>query len=146
MSADFPGLDDLHRFNGLRLITEASSIFMHDYYKQFLPDIEKILAVSKERVHYNDPNRHLSLQMGVLQLLQMVEQASSEGNREARKSGDKEVALQSKRNRYIAKAYKEIADGIAWRTLGYSRFSMRILSQGVYSGHTWGKDSGQSVE
>lgn len=53
--------------------------------------------------------------------------------------------MQSKRNKFLAKAVKEIADGVAWRTLGYSRFKMRILSQGRYSGHTWGKD-GQTAE
>lgn len=141
-----PDITDLHRFDGRRLIKESTDIFMHSYYKQFLPDIEKILAVSKDRSHYKDPHKHLGLQFGVLQLLQQLEKASSEGNRLARKDGDKELALQSRRNRYIAKAYKEIADGIAWRTLGYPRFSMRILGQGVYSGHTWGKDAGQTAE
>lgn len=139
-------VDELRRFDGRRLIKEAYNIFLNDYYRQFVPDIEKILAVSKERKHYKDPQRHFGLQLGLLRLLQAVEKASSEGNREARKTGDKKLALQSKRNKYIAKAYKEIADGIAWRTLGYSRFRMRVLSQGVYTGHTWGKDVGQTAE
>lgn len=146
MEDDEYDIDNLSRFDGRRLIKDTSSIFTNEYYQQFIPDIEKILQVSKQRHLYKDPNKHLGLQYGVLQLLQTVERVSSEGNREARKKGDKELALQSRRNKYIAKAYKEIADGIAWRTLGYSRFPMRILAQGRYAGHTWGKDSGQTEE
>lgn len=119
---------------------------MHDYYRQFLPDIEKTLAASKDRNNYTNPSKHLGLQLGVLKILQTLEQVSSEGNKQSRKDKDEEMALQSKRNKYIAKAFKEIADGVAWRTMDYARFPMRILAQGMYAGHTWGKDSGQTEE
>jgi len=140
------GPQHFDRLDGRRLIAETAGIFTHEYYTQFIPDVEKVLAETKNRKNYKSPIKHLEMQYGLLQLLKEFEQASSEGIHHARKIGDEEIALQSKRNKYIAKAYKVIADGIAWRTMGYARFPMRILSQGVYAGHTWSKDIGQTAE
>jgi hypothetical protein len=137
--------EDLSRFNGLRLIKEAGTLFMNDYYSSFTPTIVDLIKTSKKPEYYKDPIKNLALQLGLLELLQDFEEVSSKGKKLAREKSDKEIAMQSKRNNYISKAIKEIADGVAWRTLQHSRFKVRLLSQGMYSGHTWGK-IGQSSE
>ena len=91
--------------------------------------------------------RHLGMQIALLDSLKLLEQTASTGKKQARtdtQAADKLVE-QSKRNKYLSKAIKEIADGIAWRTFGYDRFTMRILSQAQSPGYTWDKD-GQSTE
>jgi hypothetical protein len=137
--------DDLSRFDGLRLVKEAGALFLNDYYRSFTPTITDLIKVSKQPEYYKDPVKNLALQIVLLELLQSFEEVSSKGKKLAKEKDDEEIAAQSRRNNYLAKAIKEVADGIAWRTLGYSHFKVRILSQGRYSGHTWGK-VGQSAE
>lgn len=136
---------ELHRHDGLRLMKDAGKLFLDPYYTQFLPPIVDLVKAAKDRSNYKEPLKHLGMQIALLRSLQKLEEASSTGKKDARAQGSKELELQSTRNKYLSKAIKEIADGVTWRTLGFSRFTMRILSQGRYAGHTWGKQ-GQEME
>lgn len=138
-------LDGMPKLDGRRLIKESGDLFLNDYYQSFLPGFTDLIKQSKDRIWYKDPVKHYGLQIALLETLQGLERASSEGKKLSREQSSAELDMQSKRNKFLAKAVKEISDGVAWRTLGYSRFKMRILSQGRYSGHTWGKD-GQLAE
>jgi len=137
----------LHRHDGRRLIAESATLFAHPYYQQFLAPFNDLVKATKDRANYKDPKRHLGMQISLLDSLKSLEQTASTGKKQARTDtkAAAELVEQSKRNNYLSKAIKEIADGIAWRTFGYDRFTMRILSQAQSPGHTWNKD-GQATE
>jgi hypothetical protein len=138
-------VEDLSKLDGRRLIKESGDLFLNEYYQSFLPGFTDLIRHSKERAWYKDPLKHYGLQVSLLESLQNLEKVSSDGKKLAQAQGSEELALQSKRNKFLSKGVKEIADGIAWRTLDHSRFKLRVLSQGRYAGHTWGKE-GQRAE
>ncbi len=140
-------IDDIQfdRHDGRRLIREAGELFLDSYYQSFLPGFEDLIKHSKNPEYYKDPVKHLGLQWAFLETLKGLEQVRSQGMKLAREEQSRPLELQAKRNRHLSKAVREIADGVAWRTLGYSRFKMRILSQGRSAGDTWGKE-GQEAE
>jgi hypothetical protein len=136
---------ELDPLDGMNLLKECATIVTSKYYQSFKPGIEDLIRFSKSKSYQTDPQKHLALQWGILNSLEEIEKIISQGRQAARETGDNDYDLQRRRNIYISKAYREVGDGIAWRTLGYSRFKTRILSQGRHAGHTWGK-VGRSAE
>jgi hypothetical protein len=134
------------RFDKLGLIAECCTLFGTEYYHSFLPGVESIVKLARDRQHYKHPEKHIGVQLGILEAIEGVEEAASKGKKIARDEGDEEFRLQSRRNKFIGKAYRQIADGVAWRTLDFSRFTVRVLSQARSPGAAWGKDVGRNKE
>ena len=76
-----------------------------------------------------DPVGHLDVQKAVYIALEQSEPLITKGRQQAAESGDKSLLMQAHRNKLIAVGYREIADGLAWRTLGHDRARLRILAE-----------------
>ncbi|HUD81435.1 MAG TPA: hypothetical protein VMR08_02285 [Patescibacteria group bacterium] len=137
--------DELNKFSGKFLVKESASIICNPYYHKFIPGMERLIRLSRQQKYQTSPMEHLGLQLAILQTLEQMDGAVSEGKALAKKENSESIALRQRQNKYLARAYREIGDGIAWRTLDYSRFRMRILSQGRSAGHTDNK-AGRKAE
>ena len=118
-------MDETHK-----LLKEGYRLFADAYYISFLSSLTDLVKQAKKVEFYKNPKRYLELQLGLLQLIENTDKVISEGKQEARKSGDVEIIKQRKRNKTLAYAFRTIGDGMAWRSNGYSRFVIRVLSQG----------------
>lgn len=139
-------LESLDRYDKLRLVAESATLFGGKYYHSFLEDIKNVMRAARDTGNYKKPERHLALQFEILERIAEVEEAASQGKKIARVDDNEDVRAQSRRNKFIGKAYRQVADGIAWRSLGYSRFVIRVLSQAHSPGAAWGKDVGRNRE
>lgn len=133
------------RFDGTQLVRQYNDLFADEYYRKFIPEIAQLIVATKDRKNYT-PLRLLSMQMELYKSLENLELASSEGKKLARNDGDEAIRLQSTRNKYLSKAIREVADGIAWRALGYDRFTFKVMTTGRSSGATFGKEAGRRAE
>jgi len=123
------------------------SLFGNKYYDSFIPHLTKLIKLSRNSDYYKNSAKHFSLQKGILEIVTKMDETVSQGKHEARKNGnDEDIINQRKRNRVISLAYRQIADGIAWRSVGYSRFTIRIISQAQSSGAAHDKDIGRKKE
>lgn len=127
------------RFDSRKLLKQAFTLFGGSYYDSFIPGIAELVKLSREQQYYKNPTKHFALQIGLLETIEKMDKAVAEGKKEIRKNGDEELVLQRKRNRVIALAYRQISDGIAWRSVGYSRFTIRVMSQAMSPGSTHDK-------
>lgn len=140
-----PDLEGLDRYDKLRLIAESATLFGGEYYHSFLEDIENVLRAARDAGNYKNPEKHLALQLEILERIAEAEQAASQGKKIARAEAKEDFHTQSRRNKFVSKAYRQVADSIAWRSLGYSRFTIRVLSQAQSPGASFGKE-GQNKE
>ena len=135
------------RFDGRNILKECFTLFGNSYYDSFIPGIIDLIKLSRERQYYKDPTKHFGLQVGMLDVVTKMDEAVAQGKKEARKNGnDEDLILQRRRNRVIALAYRQISDGIAWRSVGYSRFTIRVMSQAPSPGSAHGKEAGRKHE
>lgn len=109
-------------------ILEIVELFSNPYYDTFRPYIKKLLRLSRNKKFMSVPTNHLALQLAVLKALEEGDASVSQGRKLAAAEG-KGQELQNKRNQTISLAFRLIADGIAWRTLQFNRFHIRVLSQ-----------------
>lgn len=135
------------RFDEKNLLKECFTLFGNSYYDSFIPGITELVKLSRDKQYYKDPQKHLGLQLGMLEAITKMDEVVAQGKKEARKNNkDKDLILQRKRNRVIALAYRQISDGIAWRSVGYSRFTIRVISQAPSPGSSHGKEAGRKHE
>jgi len=131
------------------LISKCFILFSNDYYNSFIPGITDLVKLSRNREYYQSPAKHLGLQLGLLERIAELDQATFEGKQAARASNDEDkedLLLQRKRNKVLSFAMRQIADGIAWRSVGFSRFTIRVVSQAHSPGSTQGKEVGRKKE
>lgn len=77
----------------------------------------------------SSPTNHLALQLAILQALEQGDNAVRKGRLLVKNPKDSQQHLHNLRNQHLNTAFRSIADGIAWRTLEFNRFHLRILSQ-----------------
>lgn len=136
-----------HPFDGRNVLKECFTLFGGKYYDSFIPGMTDLVKLARDPQYYKDPAKHFSLQVGLLDTITKMDEVVAQGKQEARKkSDDKDIAIQRKRNRVIALAYRQISDGIAWRSVGYSRFTIRVVSQARSPGSAHGKEIGRKKE
>jgi len=109
-------------------IREIVELFSSPYYDTFRPYIKRLLRLSRNEKFMSVPTNHLALQLAILESLEEGDASVSQGRKKERTEG-KGQELQNKRNQTISLAFRLIADGIAWRTLKFNRFHLRVLSQ-----------------
>ncbi|MEO5950567.1 MAG: hypothetical protein ABIQ04_03920 [Candidatus Saccharimonadales bacterium] len=112
-----------------QFMKDGYGLFTDPYYLSFLPSLIDLVKQAKKAEFYNNPKRHLELQLGLLELIESTDKVVSEGKQEARKSGNNEILKQRKRNKTLAYAFRTVGDGMAWRSNGYTRFVISVLSQ-----------------
>lgn len=135
------------RFDGRNILKDCFTLFGNSYYDSFIPGITDLIKLSRERQYYRDPTKHFGLQVGMLDVITKMDEAVAQGKKEVRKSNkDDDLVLQRRRNRVIALAYRQISDGIAWRSVGFSRFTIRVVSQAPSPGSAHGKEAGRKHE
>jgi hypothetical protein len=109
-------------------ILEILELFSDPYYDTFRPYIKNLLRLSRNKKFMSVPTNHLGLQLTILRALEEGDASVSQGRKLLATEG-KGQELQNKRNQTISLAFRLIADGIAWRTLQFNRFHIRVLSQ-----------------
>lgn len=112
----------------LEKLKYVNGVINNSYYSQFVSHMKDTMEISIDPKLINDPVGHLDVQKVVLIALEQMEPLVTEGRRQANRQ-DKELIKQAHRNKLIASGYREIADGLAWRTLGHDRARIRILSE-----------------
>ena len=134
-------------FDGRNVLKECFTLFGNEYYDSFIPGMTDLVKLSRDRQYYKSPEKHFALQVGMLDVITKMDKAVAEGKQEARKkNNDKDLILQRRRNRIISLAYRQICDGIAWRSVGYSRFTIRVMSQAPSPGSAHDKEAGRKHE
>jgi hypothetical protein len=116
------------KMNDKEKLLEILELFSNPYYDSFRPYIKKLLRLSRNKEFMSIPTNHLSLQLVILKALEEGDIAVSVGRKMVAIDG-KGQEIQNKRNQTVSLAFRLIADGIAWRTLQFNRFHIRVLSQ-----------------
>src|ERR1700722_11385096 len=96
------------------LFQESAYLVCDPYYSKFKPHLEECVRLSKNKRYMGKPVNHLGLQYALLQAIEQGDSLTSQGVKLFKANGNANQELQNKRNRYLALAYKDIADGIAW--------------------------------
>lgn len=125
-------------------ILEIVELFSNPYYDTFRPYLKKLLRLSRNKKFMSVPTNHLALQLAILKALEEGDASVSQGRKLVDAEG-KGQEMQNKRNQTISLAFRLIADGIAWRTLLFNRFHIRVLSQAHSPGPTNDK-AGRAAE
>lgn len=129
------------------LLKECFTLFGGDYYDSFIPGITGLIKLSREKRYYKNPAEHFDFQAALLEKITEMDKTVADGKQVARSNGnDKDIIAQRKRNKALSFAFRQIADGIAWRSVGFSRFTMRVLSQSQSPGSAHGKEKGRKKE
>lgn len=130
--------------NDKEQIKEMTALISNPYYDVFRPTLRKFLGLSRNKKFMSVPTNHLALQLAILLAIEEGDEAVSKG-RALISPEDDGQHLQNMRNKFLSLAFRMIADGIAWRTLDYNRFHIRVLSQARSPGPAWKKD-GRNAE
>ncbi|HEY1063678.1 MAG TPA: hypothetical protein VGE30_00070, partial [Candidatus Saccharimonadales bacterium] len=120
-------------------LSEMASVVSGSYFDDFRPALHRYLRLSRNAKFMSDPVNHLSLQLAILAALEEGDDAIRRGRQLVREKGDQQH-IHNIRNQHLNIAFRTIADGIAWRTLGFNRFHLRILSQARSPGAADNKD------
>src|SRR5487761_1611930 len=113
----------------LERLKYISKLINNTYYQDYGNHIVDMFELSKNAEVLKSPKLHFELQKGIVKILEELEPLVTQGRKQAKTDNDSELKAQADRNRLIASAYREIADGLAWRTLGNDRIRLRILAQ-----------------
>lgn len=103
----------------------------NSYYEESMEHMLDVMKISRSKDVMEYPLVHLRYQKALVTVLEKLEPLITTGRKMAKDgAGDinnlKETA---DINKLLAGDYREIADGLAWRTLGHNRIRIRILSQ-----------------
>ncbi len=113
------------------LIENLIGFALSDYYKQWKPYLLRFLKISREPSTISSPLKSLALQLAILRNLSKLEISIREQQKVHGMQKTDRQLFYMQRLRHI---FKDIADGLAWRLLGFNRPLMRILSQNRSSG------------
>ncbi|WP_425800798.1 hypothetical protein ACHOLT_11670 [Desulfitobacterium sp. Sab5] len=102
------------------------------YYADWKPTLLRFLRASRSAKTKKSPIRSLALQLAILQTLFKIEQVIENQTKEQKMAKKDGNVIYNQRLRHIL---KDIADGLAWRLLGFNRPLMRLLSQNKAPGH-----------
>jgi len=111
---------------------------LSNYYREWKPYLLKLLRLSRSSRVLQSPIRNISLQLAMAKTITEAEEMIRQQRLELIKT-DKNV-IYNQRIRFII---KEIADGFAWRMLGFNRMLMRVLSQNSSPGYLKTTSSGE---
>jgi hypothetical protein len=129
------------------LLKECFTLFGGDYYDSFMPGITDLIKLSREKQYRANSIKHFGLQSALLERITEMDKTTTDGKQVARDNDNsQDIRTQRKRNKTLSFAYRQIADGIAWRSVGFSRFTMRVLSQSHSPGSAYGKEVGRKKE
>lgn len=103
-----------------------------DYYSKWKPYLLKVLKISRLSKTTQSPLRSLAVQLAILQTLIESEQTLDKQIKEHRMNKSDSYFVYNQRLRQM---FKDIADGFAWRLLGFNRPLLRILSQNRAPGY-----------
>ncbi len=106
-----------------------SRLVNNTYYSDFEEHLVEMVKLSRNPDLFKHPKLHLDFQKGIITILEEIEPMVTQGRRQAKDENDEDFKVQADRNKLIASAYREVADGFAWRTLGNNRVRLRILAQ-----------------
>ncbi len=111
-------------------------VLTSSYYQEWVNYYRKILIKSRQEKYNTDPLNLIAIQIGLMRSIRGIEGKifeAKKGLRKARQEGDTKDAEDFERgitlNRAVVRIAKIIADGIAWRTLGYDRPFLRALAE-----------------
>jgi len=107
----------------------VNKVISNTYYFDFVDHMKQVLELSTDPKLIGDPVGHLDVQKVIYIVLEKLEPLITQGRRESIKTKDKSLLVQAHRNKLVAAGYREIADGLAWKTLGYDRARLRILAE-----------------
>ena len=102
-----------------------------NYYKKWESYLLKLLKISRSPEVLSSPEYCLGVQYTLLDRLSEIETMIQKQEKEYAMSKDDSNVVY---NYCLRRIIKDIADGMAWRVLGYNRPLMRILSQGQSPG------------
>jgi len=103
----------------------------NSYYESSMEHMLQVMKVSREPDLLKDPLVHLGYQKALVAVLEELEPLITTGRKLA-KSDENDVENLKETadiNKMLAGGYREVADGLAWRTLAHNRVRIRILSQ-----------------
>lgn len=125
---------------GGKLLKDSIDIIHDTYYQSFAPSINELLDLSRKPEYQTNKLKLFELQLALHEILSPGEDAVTQAKKLLSEHPDKSIELQRTRNKYLNIAYRQIADSIAWRELGFDRFNARVLAQGRSAGHVVNKD------
>ena len=96
-----------------------------DYYKSSYAHLLRVQKIARSKKVMKVPAAHWGVQKGLVVILEELEPLFTQGRTLAKKNLKETADI----NRLQAGFYREISDGLAWRTLGYKRVRLRILAQ-----------------
>jgi hypothetical protein len=112
----------------LEKLKYVNKVLSNTYYSGFVAHMKDVMELTLDPEFLNNSAAHLEAQKVILVALEELEPLITQGRRLAA-GADEELLVQAHRNKLVASGYREIADGLAWRTLGYDRARIRILSE-----------------
>lgn len=128
------------RHDPKKLLEKAFTLYGNAYYQSFTSGLIELVNASKTPVYYKDPKKHLQLQVEIMGYIEQMDKTVSDGKKASvAKGGDRHLLDQRIRNRTLSLAYRTIGDGIAWRSFGFSRWAIRVISQAKSPGSSHGK-------
>lgn len=110
-----------------------------EFYKEWKSYLAQVFKYSREPLIYKSPEQCMNIQLSMLENLEVIENRIIDlRNKNEIKNTQDIVYLNRVRN-----IIKDIADGLAWRLLGFNRPLMRILSQNQSPGFLKMNESGE---
>lgn len=113
----------------LEKLKYISKLVNNSYYPDFESHLIDMVKLSRNKDVLKYPKLHLNFQKGIIEILEEIEPIVTIGRKQAKEEDSDDIKVQADRNRLIACMYREVADGLAWRTLGHNRVRLRILAQ-----------------
>lgn len=121
---------------GKEKVNQLKPVLHSEYYTRWVSYLERFLRYSRQKKYVENPYNLLSLQLAFAKTIAGIESIISEGKKQlldAKRAGKTdlieglEIGITS--NRQIVRIIKTIADGLAWRVLGYDRPFLRAMAE-----------------
>lgn len=112
----------------LEKLKYVNKVVSNTYYSKFVAHMKDVMELTVDPKFIGTSVGHFEAQKVILVALEELEPLITQGRRLAA-GANEELLVQAHRNKLVASGYREIADGLAWRTLGHDRARIRILSE-----------------